>query len=249
MIVSEFSMNLAPDADAGDTKVFVRPKFPPPAPVPGALWVHGASGTSLFAIDPLGRQSHLTNTLVTGTGCTGLSSDLGGPSTWGNELAMTRMTQAYNRLQLQPGVKPGPVWLVSSSMGAHTSLNWAAQNKAKVKGIISIIPVINPTDIVTNNRMGYAASVNAAYVGGWSESTYGAVYNPQTLASAGKLSGIPMLMWYGTLDDLCRPAEALAFAAKPGMDVTLIPIDDGHVMTAYDKPDHATALAFMRAHP
>lgn len=245
MIASEYSVGVVPDADAGEHKVIMRPKFPPPSPVPGALWVHGASGTALFAIDPLGRQSLLSDKLISGSRCTGLSHNLGGPTTWGNATAITRMTQAYNRLQLLTNVKPGPVWLISSSMGAQTSLNWAAQNPTKVKGVISIIPVINPTDIVTNNRMGYAASVNSAYAGGWSEATYGAVYNPQTLATAGKFAGIPMLLWYGTTDALCTPAQMTAFAAKPGMDVTLIPIAGGHEMSTYDLPDHQVALQFM----
>jgi predicted esterase len=36
------------------------------------------------------------------------------------------------------------------------------------------------------------------------------------LASAGKLNGIPMLIFYGLSDQLCMPAEALALKAKLG---------------------------------
>lgn len=232
---------------AGEKHVIIEPKFRPQTPAPGIMFVHGAGSDAFYSVVPTGMQSTMTNTLVDGSGGLAISHDLGGTTTWGNATALSRMTSAYNHLQSLPGVAPGPVWLISGSMGCHTSLNWAAQNKTKVAGVISVIPVINPTDIVTNNRMGYAASVNSAYSGGWSEATYGAVYNPQTLATAGKLTGIPMLFFYGTTDALCVPAQTEAFAAKPGMNVTLVPIADGHEMSTYDKVDHPRALAFMLA--
>lgn len=232
----------------GEHHMEIRPKYRGPAR-PGVLFVHGAGGGADYCTVPLGRQSHLTNALIDGIGATGVSHDLGGLYTWGNAVALARMDAAYAHLQTLPGVKPGPVWLVSSSMGAHTSLNWAAQHPEKVAGVISIIPVINPTDIVAHDRMGYGSNpvygINQAY-GGWDELAHGTVYNPQTLACLGRLRDIPMLFWYGTSDALCVPYETQRFAQWPGMDVTLIPIEDGHEMTAYDKPDHQVAVQFVR---
>jgi len=65
-------------------------------------------------------------------------------------------------------------------------------------------------------KRGAGAYINSAYGGSWTEGQYGANHNPQTMASVGKLNGIPMLIFYGLTDHLCMPAEALALKAKLG---------------------------------
>ena len=113
------------------------------------------------------------------------------------------MTASYNTLQALPGTKPGKVALIGASMGGLSAMNWAAANPTKVACIVMTIPVINVTDIKGNDRLGYGAYINSAYGGSWTEGQYGANHNPQTMASAGKLNGIPMLIFYGLSDQLC----------------------------------------------
>lgn len=231
----------------GEAALQMRPKFPPASAQDGVMFVHGAGSTATYCVDTYGRQSSLTNA-VADAGFTCFSGDIGGVATWGNSTAMARMTAAYNYLQSLPGVKPGKVALISGSMGALTSLNWAAANPTLVSAVVSVIPVINPTDIVTNNRGGYAALVNAAYGGAWSEGTYGATYNPRTRATAGAFAGLPMLLFYGTVDTLCMPAETTGFAASVGASCTLVPLTGlGHEEASYTATDHAHAVAFLKA--
>ena len=210
------------------------------------MFVHGAGSDAVYCIQPYGLQSTFTKAVIDG-GFTCFAGDVGGTATWGNATAMSRMTTAYNYMQTMSGVSPGKIALVSGSMGALTSLNWAAANPTLVSAVVSVIPVINPNDIVVNNRGGYAASVHAAYGGAWSQATHGATYNPRTRAAAGAFAGIPMLLFYGLTDTLCMPAETQGFAASVGAGVTLAPLATGHEEASYAATDHARAVAFLQA--
>lgn len=232
---------------AGEGALLIQPKYPSATPTRGVMFVHGAGGGATYCLDAYGRQGSLTKAIAD-SGFTCFAGDIGGPATWGNATAMARMTTAYNYFQAQPGVAPGKIALVSGSMGALTSLNWAAANPTLVSAVVSVVPVINPTDIVTNNRQGYASLVHAAYGGAWSEATYGATYNPRTRATAGAFAGLPMLLFYGTVDTLCMPAETQGFAASVGASCTLVPLTGlGHEEAAYTSVDHAQAVAFLTA--
>ena len=68
------------------------------------------------------------------------------------------------------------------------------------------------------------------------------------MASAGKLNGIPMLIFYGLSDQLCMPAEALALKAKLGANVTLVPLQGGHVIETYDEVNHDMIVDFIETH-
>lgn len=240
---TEYSVGTVVPAEGA---LVIRPKFKPLTPKQGVMFVHGAGSDSTYCISPLGVQSTLTNLIAT-EGYTGYSGDNGGPNTWGNVSAISRMTSGYGHLQAQ-GTRAGKVALVSASMGGLVSLVWAAQNKSKVSCIVSVIPVMNVTDIKTNNRGGYGAAIDAAYSGGWSEATYGAVHNPRTLAAAGKFSGIPMLLFYGLTDTLCVPAETEAFAASVGSSVELVALPSGHDFTSYGLVDHPRIVEFLNEH-
>lgn len=241
-----FTQHSVGTVSSGENALIIKPKYPPVVAQRGVMFVHGAGSTATYCIDTYGRQSSLTGAIAN-AGFTCFSGDIGGTSTWGNSTAMARMTTAYNYLQTQPGVKPGKVALISGSMGGLTSLNWAAANPTLVSAVVSVIPVINPNDIVVNNRGGYAASINAAYGGAWSEATSGATNNPRTMATnSAKLQGIPMLFFYGTTDTLCMPAQVEGFAASAGMNVTLVPLATGHEEASYTAVDHPRVTAFLK---
>jgi len=234
---------------ASEGALLIRPKIPTSPARRGVISVHGAGSGATHCIQPYGKQSTQTNA-VTDAGFTIFSGDVGG-DTWGNATGMARMTAAYNYLQGVAGVTPGKVALISGSMGGLISLNWAAANPTLVSAIVSCIPVINPNDIVTNNRAllgsNYAPLVNAAYGGAYSESVYGAACNPRTIATTtARLQGIPMLFFYGLTDTLCVPAEIVAFAASPGMNVTLVPLATGHEEATYSAVDFPRVAEFLK---
>lgn len=232
----------------GEGSVEVYPKYPKAAGTQvGVMHVHGAGGNGVQAITPEGKTEGMTR-LIAAAGQPTLASDWGGPDTWGNATAVARIGTGRSFLQASMGAKSGKVSFTNGSMGAATTLNWAGANPTLVASIVMIIPVINVTDIHTNNRGGYAGAINAAYGGAYSEATYGALYNPFTQAQAGKYAGIPMLCFYGTSDALCLPTWVTQMAALPGMNMTLVPMDDGHTFTAYEKVNQQLAADFTASY-
>lgn len=249
MAASSFFTSLSGLVSPGDNALLIRPSAMPATPKRGVIFVHGAGSDATYCIATYGRQSSLTRA-VADSGRVCFSGDLGGPSTWGNATAMARLTAAYNYLQTLPGVLPGKVVLISGSMGGLTSLNWTAANPDKVAAVVSVIPVINPYDIVYNGRAlagtNYAPSVNSAYPPVYTETRDGATSNPRTIAqTTSKYAGIPMQLWYGKTDPLCIPAETEAFAATPGMCVELHPLPTGHEEASYSAVDPAAVVAFL----
>lgn len=210
------------------------------------MFVHGAGSTGTYCLDKYGRQGQLTRTVID-SGLAGWAGDNGGVASWGNQFDMTTLDAAYVALQSRPGVAPGKAALISGSMGALVSLNWAARNPDRVACIVSVIPVINPTDIYVNNRGGYGPQIAAAH-GGWSEASRGAQWNPATMAPTGAYAGIPMLLFYGLTDTLCMPAQTEAFATTVGSNVTLVPLPTGHAEATYTAVDHAAVVSFIVAH-
>ncbi|WP_162178488.1 alpha/beta fold hydrolase [Mycetocola saprophilus] len=186
--------------------------------------------------------------MVAAAGYSATSGENGGPQTWGN-LASLRGVDAHNALgQALPNVKTGKTALISGSMGGLISMNWAAANPDKVSCIVSVIPVCNVTDIVTNDREGYAQFANSAYTGGWSESAYGAGHNPFTLSQAGKLAGIPMLFFYGLTDKLCIPTWPEQMKRHAGNNITLVPLQSGHDYDSYAAVNQPMIVDFLNTH-
>lgn len=228
---------------AGDGAVVMSPKFLPSSPKPGVLHAHGAGGYSQNMIDPTGLQSSLYGA-IGDSGRVLLSSDYGGPANWGASTAMTRMSAANTYLHTLPGVKAGKVALIGGSMGALCALNWAAANPTLVSCVVGVIPVVNLTDIVGNNRGGYAAEVIAAYGGSYSEAANGPTSNPKTNAAT-KYAGIPILLYYGTSDTLCLPSEVTGFAAAAGSNVTMRALEGGHDYGTWANVNRDEVVAFL----
>lgn len=143
-----------------------------------------------------------------------LSPDLGGLSTWGNDTLISRMTAAKEVLYGVPNVRTGKVKLLGQSMGGLGALVWAAANPTLVDRIVLVIPVLNLKDV--RDYSNYGPEIDAAYGGAYVEATHGLTHNPLTMAAAGKFKNIPIQMWYGDRDALCRPEFSVQFAALAG---------------------------------
>lgn len=230
-----------------ESSVRIYPKYRPATPRKGVMFVHGAGSDSTYCISPLGSQAQLTRK-VAAAGFCGFAHDNGGVATWGNDTAISRLSAGKTYMQANMPVGSGKVALVSASMGGLNALAWAAANPTLVSCIVSVIPVIDVTDIHTNNRAGYAGSINSAYSGGWSEATYGATHNPLTMAAAGKYAGIPILFFYGATDTLCLPSKTEQFASTVGSNVTLVSIPTGHDFATYDAVNHDMIVSFLNQH-
>lgn len=229
-----------------ESSVSIHPSTRPSSARPGVLFVHGAGSNSTYCISPMARQSELTRKVAI-AGYTGFSHDNGGTSTWGNSTAINRLSAGWDYVHSLRDVKAGPVALISASMGGLNSLNFAAANPSKVSCIVSVIPVIDLSDIYNNNRSGYKAGITAAY-GSYSEVTHGQSHNPLTMALSNKYADIPILLFYGLTDSLCLASKTEQFASVVGSNVTLVPLSSGHDWDSYNSVDHDMIVDFLETH-
>jgi predicted esterase len=235
------------NVQSGEADGVLRPKLPIQAGTKrGILYVHGREAATPGAWE---WQKFIERaTLVSRLAAAGhvvVTADLGGNTTWGNSTALSRITAAKTYL-LSLGVSATKIALVGQSMGALNSLAWAAANPTLTSCVIGMIPVIDLSDIHTNNRGGFTAEINTAYGGTYSEGADGATHNPATMAGAGDLDSIPIQLWYGTSDTLCLPALAATFAGNAAL-CEAHAIAGGHAESTIGNVDIDAVLAFIAA--
>jgi len=214
--------------NTGEGYVLFAPKnYQAPNTIPGHIHAHGAGNDSTEPLLAGGLNAFISGVAKQRRV---ISTDMGGVQTWGNDTAIARMTAAKTFVGSQGGKISAKMSLSGLSMGGASVLAWAAQNKSLIGCMVLMIPVLDITDIVSNNRSGSAATVNACYSGGWSEGTYGATHNPYTMAVAGAYSDLPIMIVNGSTDPISVPARVSAFAAAAG-NVTVRTFAGGHDMS------------------
>ncbi|MCZ4069227.1 hypothetical protein O1W71_16265 [Microbacterium sp. H37-C3] len=176
-----------------------------------------------------------------------LSCDFG-LDAWGNASAVSKVTSAVAHLRATYGVHPSKVFLFGQSMGHLTAMNWAAQNKAQVAGVIGSMGVADLKHIhdLTNPEGGYLyrASIDAAYTNGYTDAQYGAAHNP--IVNAGtKYAGMPWLDLYGTGDTVASPARAEALKTAIGSTARTIPVAGTHNWPTIDNYPVDEVLGFL----
>jgi dienelactone hydrolase len=206
------------------------------------IYVHGAEGTGAGGLAWTAFPGRWATLNAVARHCTVLSSDLGGNATWGNDAVISAISAAWTYLKTLPGVSQDKVSLLCQSMGGTAAIAWAAANPTQVDRVAMMIPVINLLDV--RNSSAYQSAIDAAYGGAYSEATYGAAHNPLTIAAAGKLSGIPIQLWYGATDTLCKPEYALQFAAAAG-SCQLRKMNGGHAEETVYNMDSEAIAAFL----
>lgn len=214
----------------------------------GVLYVHGSEGGDGGSSQWMGIKTRWPVMRAVGEKCLMVCADLAGNQTWGNDTAISRLSAARTYMRGIAGVKQGRVNILAQSMGATTALAWAAANPTLVGRIVLMIPVINLSDVRANSSM-YGPYINAAYGGTYTEAAFGATHNPLTMAQLGKLAGIPIQMWYGTSDALCKPEHAVKFADAVSTCEPR-PIPGGHAeatLTGIDQDLVASFLATERS--
>lgn len=231
---------------SGENDIVFRPKYPTAAKR-GVLYLHGFGqspstyGTAAEALNAQGRANILTS--LASQGHIVVASGVGGRSTWANDTALAAITVAKNYL-LGLGVLPTKVALIGQSMGALNALAWASSNIASTSCVVGLIPVVNLTDLVVNNRDGYAVFANSAYSGGYSEAVYGAAHNPATMAAAGSFNALPVQFWYGSTDTVTPASVVQSVAANiTGSDARQLV--GGHAESTIDLVDVPSLLSFV----
>jgi dipeptidyl aminopeptidase/acylaminoacyl peptidase len=229
--------------------MLIRPKNSFPAKR-GILYVHGredgSSGNGAISFRQYVERYKLFEALGD-AGHVILSCDFGGIMTWGNNTVISRISAAVAYLLSSGLVLPNEVALLGTSMGGLNSLAWAAANLNYASCMIGIIPVVNLTDMHANNRGGFAAEINAAYGGSYSEASFGAVHNPATIAIAGGYSALPIQLWYGNTDTVAVPAAITAFGASVGAGCELHEMSGGHSEAIVAQVSATSILSFIAA--
>lgn len=225
-------MILSRTTASGEALLVVTPFLPKSGPP--VIMVHGAEGAPNGA---WAWTQYPTRTKVP-RGCLDAgrlihSPELGGNYTWGNPTCQARIDDAYARLGASKVV------LAAQSMGGPGALTWAANNPSKVAGVIATIPVLHLGSILDS---GYAADLNAAYGGSYSDETWGD-YSPVVRARRGTFPAVPLQIWYGTTDTLCLPQYAVEFIGLTGAEGHAIP--DGHAESTVDAVSSADVTRFI----
>lgn len=144
-------------------------------------------------------------------------------NTWGNAVGLAATEDAMTVAGTDLGHDTSRLLIFGASMGGLTMTTYARAHPNVVKAMATCGPVSDLTDMVDNDR-GYTAGINASYPGGWSEETYGALYNPVTIAANGGFDGIPYRVWYTQDDTVCAEATIDSMVASiPGASGVKLP--------------------------
>ena len=214
----------------------------------GILYVHGReSGTTSGAV---AWQAYVERTTLflrlAAAGFVVLSCDAGGNATWGNNTAISRLTDAKTYL-LTLGVSPTKIATLATSMGNLNALAWIAANLSLITCHVGIIPVCDLTDMRTNNRGGFQSEIDTAYGGTYSEASLGATHNPQTIAAAGGYGSLPIQLWYGSTDTTAPGAQSTALKSAVGASCSATSMVGGHSEAIVANVDVNAVIAFINA--
>jgi alpha-beta hydrolase superfamily lysophospholipase len=212
--------------------------------IPGVIYCHGYGEDGLIPTLPAQNGQFSNLTALVAAGYPVLACDLGG-SLWGYDPFRARVDSAITYLQGTVGAKAGKVVVVGTSMGGLGALVYAANNPTKVSGVVGIGPTSDMQHVVSNNDGGLAAIVNAAYPGGYSDATYGATFNPQVLAAAGKFT-MPVRLWIGSADTTVIPSTVTTLANTIGANATISYLSGGHAESTWFEVDSTALVKFVK---
>lgn len=113
------------------------------------------------------------------------------------------------------GARSGKIGLIGLSQGTANALSWAGANPTLTGAVTAYLPA---PDL---NYAPFKSSIDGAYGGNYTEASYGAAYNPQTMAAAGKYAGIPIDLITASNDTTTPAALATAFKNAVGANAVI----------------------------
>lgn len=205
------------------------------------LWAHGHAGTGVGEMTSP-DNGRVLRKLGDG-GLAVVSSDYGGGTTWGDDAAQTKLSDAYSFATTTLGAKSGKVLLGGWSMGVLAVLNWARANPSKVAAIACVLPAVDLVDLHDNNRAGFKAEIESTYGLGSVPSVAGnatiAAHDPAQ--NTGAYIGVPIKLWYSSDDSVVIPSVVTTFASNTGAQTQSLGAV-GHTLTSVDENQ---VLAFL----
>lgn len=179
---------------------------------PMAIYHHGATATASFVVsNPPERR--LLDALVR-AGYLVLVSDFGGDQ-WGNASDHKHIDNLI-ALGRAHGGRSGPVALLGTSMGGGSILSYAGTHPARVACVTGFVPVIDLADLAES----YPTAVNPAFPPAYSDTRHGLRRSPLVMSRTPRtgekgtsmFSGVPLSIWYGLADGVCKPEAVEQFA-------------------------------------
>ena len=140
----------------------------------------------------------------TGSGC----------DVWGNPTHVARIGQA--RTFLSGRGSTGNVTLVATSMGNLGAMNYAKANPSVVAALAGIVPALSLASLKTVNSGAYAACIDSAYGGTYSDASNGPTSSPYVYRASYPIAQVPTAIWTTPDDAICLPAWSTSFAAATG---------------------------------
>lgn len=184
---------------------------------PLVLVCHGAGGSPATYYDP-GDRADLD--LLADTGCCVVAAELGGVSTWANDTALARITEARTYAQTTWGADLDRTVLIGDSMGAQAALIWAVDNPGLWSCIVGRIPVVAADALHDRDPTGLGALIDAAYGGTSAWETAKAAHDPSAAGPAATIAAVAdqVRLWYSTDDPTVLPADITSFTAATGVE-------------------------------
>lgn len=172
-----------------------------------------------------------------------ISAAFGGADLWGNDTTQTRIGQAWTQIKTELGTKTDKFIGIGVSKGALALLNYTRNNPGNVAAILGIVPVVNLTNVYTDNAASQAA-IDAAYTNHATYLTALPTHDPALNTATHASQAIPMRLIYGSADVTVRPADVASFAAAVNAQVRVSNGTD-HLTTGPAVDPQADVLNFI----
>jgi alpha-beta hydrolase superfamily lysophospholipase len=183
-----------------------------------AIWCHHSGGDYLSAWTIANALPHV-RAVCEDLGLPLVTPDCGGPKTWGNDTAQTRVGDARTFATTKFGAKNDKVVLIGVSMGGLLALNWARANPGLVAAIALLYPAV---DLQWVHDNGAKTDTEAAY-GGTTATFNAAVAAHNPTAHQADFAGMPIKMWHSDADTVVGTAQQVAFATGVGIPRVTLP--------------------------
>lgn len=155
------TIHLTDKITTGETHVFQSADRPAAANKRLCIVNHGVGQSSLVSAMSASRYAFLFDQ-ITRAGLHVLHIDGGVAVNWGNDTAIAAMGNAWTWAKANLPVKTDQFVSLAFSHGLTLALNYAKANPSQVRGLASIIGVVDTQDIHDNNRGSLAAGIEAA---------------------------------------------------------------------------------------
>lgn len=196
---------------SGELDTIWRPRSPRKGKR-GVLLLHGQSNPTAY-IDAVGQKASMRMAAeLAASGIRCIAGEMHGNS-WGNDLAMADMLNAWGILKAEyPDLAQDKVLVLGISMGAALAVRFSQLHPFQTAGVVGIIPAYDPKAIYNYSNVGDAAMEAA-----WGFSGIGNFPTGLDLAaSATDASSVPIWSAYASDDALVPASSVTAYHSAVG---------------------------------